>query len=196
MSDHQASDCPHCGVSIDPPPKRSRKCPHCRQPIVVRRGHLLTEAEADEFDDRLDDAREAIASRKVAERQALFRKSVADELRQAKESGVVAGMQLLMSGDACDVFRSRRGLVFPIDSCTVDDLPPYPDCEVDDGCDSTVVSILTPEYGGPSKPNFCRPPGPTRESVRIVRRAAMEEYDRENTWLSWAYWMVRVMIGK
>lgn len=28
--------CPHCGVVLDPPPKANRKCPDCRDPIVVR----------------------------------------------------------------------------------------------------------------------------------------------------------------
>jgi hypothetical protein len=29
--------CPYCAVAIDPPPTRNRRCPSCRQPIVVRR---------------------------------------------------------------------------------------------------------------------------------------------------------------
>lgn len=28
--------CPHCGVVLDPPPSGSRKCPDCRESIVVR----------------------------------------------------------------------------------------------------------------------------------------------------------------
>ncbi len=40
--------CPSCAVLLDPPPVRNRLCPHCRQPIVVRRVDgrlaLLTEA--------------------------------------------------------------------------------------------------------------------------------------------------------
>lgn len=29
--------CPSCAVLLDPPPTRSRRCPYCREPIVVRR---------------------------------------------------------------------------------------------------------------------------------------------------------------
>jgi hypothetical protein len=29
--------CPYCAILLDPPPARSRRCPRCRQPIVVRR---------------------------------------------------------------------------------------------------------------------------------------------------------------
>lgn len=46
--------CPHCGVVLDPPPKGNRKCPDCRDPIVVRtRGGnklLFTPAGADDYD--------------------------------------------------------------------------------------------------------------------------------------------------
>jgi len=51
-----ASACPHCGVVLDPPPKQSRKCPDCRESIVVRTDPdskaklLLTEFGAEEFD--------------------------------------------------------------------------------------------------------------------------------------------------
>lgn len=38
--------CPSCGVALDRNPKRRTRCPHCDQPIVVRRGRLLTEDEA------------------------------------------------------------------------------------------------------------------------------------------------------
>lgn len=50
------SACPYCGVILDPFPKRSRKCPNCREPIVLRTEPtsktklLLTKSEADEFD--------------------------------------------------------------------------------------------------------------------------------------------------
>ena len=40
--------CPYCGALIDPPPERNRRCPQCRQQVVVRRVDgrltLLTEA--------------------------------------------------------------------------------------------------------------------------------------------------------
>jgi len=30
------SACPHCGVVFDPPPKASRRCPECREKLVIR----------------------------------------------------------------------------------------------------------------------------------------------------------------
>jgi hypothetical protein len=48
--------CPHCGVILDPPPPRNRKCPSCRDKIIVRTRRsdsaklYLTEADAKVFD--------------------------------------------------------------------------------------------------------------------------------------------------
>ena len=50
------SACPHCGAVIDPAPTTTRKCPHCRERIIVRTRRsdgvklLLTEGDAAEFD--------------------------------------------------------------------------------------------------------------------------------------------------
>lgn len=46
--------CPHCGAAIDPTPKSNRKCPECREPIVVRTRQgaklLFTPAGAEQYD--------------------------------------------------------------------------------------------------------------------------------------------------
>lgn len=46
--------CPSCGYTLDPPPDRSRHCPSCRQPIIVRRvdgrAVLLVESAVPIFD--------------------------------------------------------------------------------------------------------------------------------------------------
>lgn len=46
--------CPYCAYTLDPPPERSRRCPSCRQPIVVRhsdgRTVLLVESAVQIFD--------------------------------------------------------------------------------------------------------------------------------------------------
>ena len=46
--------CPYCAVLLDPPPARNRRCPGCRQAIVVRRVDgrlvLLTEAAVEVFE--------------------------------------------------------------------------------------------------------------------------------------------------
>jgi hypothetical protein len=62
--------CPSCGVLIDPPPVRNRRCPRCREPIVVRRTGgrtvYLTEAAVLVFEDQR--RREANAVSWTAER--------------------------------------------------------------------------------------------------------------------------------
>jgi hypothetical protein len=46
--------CPNCGVTLDPPPAHSRRCPSCRHPIVVRhldgRAIYLTESAVATFE--------------------------------------------------------------------------------------------------------------------------------------------------
>lgn len=62
-ADHRAEEpqeklaaCPHCGVILEPPPPRTRKCPSCRSKIVVRTRRsdsaklYLTESDAKIFD--------------------------------------------------------------------------------------------------------------------------------------------------
>jgi hypothetical protein len=39
--DAEPAVCPHCDKVIEPRPRRGRKCPHCGEPIVVRKGALL-----------------------------------------------------------------------------------------------------------------------------------------------------------
>jgi hypothetical protein len=49
----EAIACPSCARLVDPPPVRTRKCPHCRRPIIVRRTDgrtvYLTEAAVEVF---------------------------------------------------------------------------------------------------------------------------------------------------
>jgi hypothetical protein len=46
--------CPSCGVALDPPPDRTRRCPRCRRRIIVRhlegRAIYLTEAAVEVFE--------------------------------------------------------------------------------------------------------------------------------------------------
>ncbi|HEX5272945.1 MAG TPA: hypothetical protein VFW33_20755 [Gemmataceae bacterium] len=39
--DSEPATCPCCTKVIEPRPRRGRKCPHCREPLVVRKGQLL-----------------------------------------------------------------------------------------------------------------------------------------------------------
>jgi len=81
--------CPYCAVAIDPPPTRSRRCPSCRRPIVVRRidgRSVLLTVEAVEIFDR--------------ERQ-----RAADELRWASERSEWLRLAATVNADPARVAR-------------------------------------------------------------------------------------------
>ena len=68
----RVTHCPYCMKVIDPPPKRSRKCPFCREKLILRRHRLFTVSQGAEFDARLaaeralkETAREAEQARYV-----------------------------------------------------------------------------------------------------------------------------------
>src|SRR5947209_11663418 len=50
--------CPYCTKVIEPRPRRNRKCPHCREPIVLRQGALLTAAGAKARDEKKSSAKD------------------------------------------------------------------------------------------------------------------------------------------
>lgn len=85
----------------------------------------------------------------------------AAQVLAAKESGVVAGFELLLSADACDLCRRiasevrqvRIGQAFAVigdhpDYSTIHHPPLHPHCQC------TIVEILKPEYGGPAEPEW------------------------------------------
>jgi hypothetical protein len=50
--DADTAVCPYCTRTISPRPRRNRKCPHCREPVVLRQGALLTAADARALPDK------------------------------------------------------------------------------------------------------------------------------------------------
>jgi hypothetical protein len=84
--------CPSCGYLIDPPPSRGRRCPACRQPIVVRtidgRPAYLTEAAVEVFvAARKQDAEEAARD---LERKRWLRLAATVEVPSARRSRLAA----------------------------------------------------------------------------------------------------------
>ena len=122
--------------AIDPPPKRSRKCPHCRERIELRQGRLLTPAAAEKFDAKL-------TVKEAKQRLREGRQNAAKEIREARKSGVVAGFRPLVSDDDCSVCQAVRDKFFPVENCTPEMLPPYENCEYEDGCRATFICDLT-----------------------------------------------------
>jgi hypothetical protein len=136
------SRCPHCSREIEPPPKRSKNCPHCKEPIVLRRGQLLTPKGAEEFDARASADRDKREVEKKIERFREGRQRTREAIREAKKSGVVVGFKPLISEDACKVCRAVRGKFIPLSECSPESLPPYEDCEFEGECESTFVEVL------------------------------------------------------
>ena len=134
--------CPHCSATIEPPPKRSRNCPHCRKPIVIRRGQLLTPESAEAFDADLGAERKQRKAKEARERFQQGRRSAIAAIKVAKQSGVVIGFKPVVSDDACEVCLFVRGRFFPIEKCTGEMLPPYENCQLEGGCESTFSEVL------------------------------------------------------
>lgn len=138
--------CPYCRSPIDPPPARSRKCPHCRASIVVRRGRLLTEAQGAEVD--REGARVAAENkaRRRAERYREGRARAEHDVADARRSGVVTGFKMLVSANDCRTCRRLKDKVFPVATCKPEMLPPFAECELEEGCRATTIAVLSPRY--------------------------------------------------
>jgi hypothetical protein len=84
-------------------------------------------------------------ARKVQDAAERFREGrniAIQNIQQAKSSGVVVGFRLLLSGDECDVCQKNKNRFFAVATCTSEMLPPYQDCEYENGCSGTFVEVL------------------------------------------------------
>lgn len=141
-----AGPCPYCNTLIDPIPLRSRNCPSCKNPIVVRRGNLYTRDGAIAFDDQVARDRETKQKAKQIEIFKASRKYAAEQLSQAKRSGFITAFRLVVEDDACRFCQARKGLLIPVKGCKAEDLPPYRDCEHESGCDSFFSDVFDDEW--------------------------------------------------
>jgi hypothetical protein len=73
--DADTAACPHCAKVIEPRPRRNRKCPHCREPLVVRKGALLTPAASQTVDQKKEEVPPAEETPRFA-RFKVFRSSL------------------------------------------------------------------------------------------------------------------------
>lgn len=142
------ASCPYCGKVISPKPARHRKCPHCRQPIRVRRGALMTEQQEKRYDAEL---RREHGTRRKSERaqmNRITRESNREELQQLRqlqrETGLPIGVEILaiMDADTCSYCASRNEKVAPVDRCTAKNIPPWAECTSESGCRCTIISAM------------------------------------------------------
>ncbi len=139
------TDCPYCGKAIVPKPVRHRKCPHCRQPIRVRRNRLLTEAQEKQCNVEVQRQREMKEQEKRLRLKRVGRENSLRQLQEAKqmqrETGGGIGVEVLsvLSNTTCDFCANMDGKVIRAEQCTPDDIPPWPQCTCEEGCRCTIV---------------------------------------------------------
>jgi hypothetical protein len=119
----------------------------CRKKIVVRKGHLFTEAGAAKHDEAVEDAREAKIARETTQRFIDGRVANKKFLRDIKGLDLYSGIEIDAPPTVCSVCRGMDKRVIAVDACTVDDLPPYPKCEYDIGCRADYSGVLKPQTG-------------------------------------------------
>jgi hypothetical protein len=100
---------------------------------------------------------------RATERYREGRASTARDLKQARSSGVVSGVRLLVSENDCRVCQALKAIVFPLKSCTLDMLPPYRNCDFEEGCRASITMVIAQEYSGKPRPKklaATKPGGP------------------------------------
>jgi hypothetical protein len=105
---------------------------------VLRQGQLLTPEVAEKLDEKL-------TVQKAKQRFREGRQNTAREIKQARQSGVVAGFKPLVSANDCDICQAVRDKFFPVATCTPEMLPPYENCEIPEGCRATFTCTLSQE---------------------------------------------------
>lgn len=145
------SQCPYCKHDFGKPVKGKRVCPACKNTIVIRAGHPVTETKAKAIDDKREAAREAAYMREVSkirrETIAHTQKTLNGYAREGVRSVVVRTCY-----DACPACRSMEGKIYLL-ADAVRQLPiPITGCE-NDWCR---CSIEIQEYGSPMKEAFRR----------------------------------------
>ena len=115
---YASSDCPSCGVPLDPPPKAKKRCPSCGQPIYVRSGpdgvrYLLQEGDLAtmealwaEFNEQRDAEAALVHNREAA-------RVSAESLRSYRELGVPI-VEMIGSDDSCLACAAVNGRRFAL----------------------------------------------------------------------------------
>jgi hypothetical protein len=135
------SECPYCHVSIDPRPKRGRKCKSCGEAFYVRQGSLFTAQNARVHDEQFGNPL------KWMDRQERFhyhRHYFAREFLKIKQNAemMIGATIIAPSTICCSVCHKHHKRFVPVDSGKHEDLPPFSDCTNDDFCPCILRSVF------------------------------------------------------
>lgn len=109
--------CPYCQKSFEERPKRNRKCPACGSKIILRRGVLLTESQAEDHD-----------KKRSAQIGASIAASKKASLERYRKDGVKC-VQILATGQtSCKACRALRGKKFLVKDELRNPTLPVKDC--------------------------------------------------------------------
>jgi hypothetical protein len=141
--------CPKCLKVVDPAPKRLRTCPHCGMATLVRLDPSLLLDPQELLDQQYQAQRKEAATERFRQRRVRTEK----ELKEARSSGIVGGFELEFSRDYCQICQAAlfQFKKFPLKGCTIEQLPPYQDCELEGGCHGTVKPYLDHDVIRPHK---------------------------------------------
>ena len=125
---YASSECPYCGLPLDPLPRAKKQCPACRRSIYVRSGpdgirYLLQEVDLPVLEQAWAEFREERMRTELAERNTRAAEILSASLRQYREDGI--RVQILTDETSCAECRKFAGHIF--DPRTVP-LLPYERC--------------------------------------------------------------------
>ena len=116
------ANCPYCDFAFERRPQRNRKCPNCQSKIMLRKGKLLTESQAEDYDRK--------KTEQIGKQLDRLRRR---NLINYKELGVLKYVEISSAGDgaccpACNQLNGKRCLLedelrnptLPVKNCTGD----------------------------------------------------------------------------
>ena len=164
--------CPYCALLLDPPPESSRRCPRCRERIVVKRvdgrAIYLTEAAVLVFES--ERRRMAHAGRWTRERERWLKAGGGRRcaVRAGGEAGVAPLSEQVVAGLACALHDYGRPVVPDAPSASAAGSTPRGSSASTLRSCSRLAGVADPAARG-------RGPGPSRRRSRVSPRRRRDE---------------------
>lgn len=138
--------CPYCKSELKQPPKRTKKCPSCGNRVhALPDGRYVTETEHAQY-------AQAKARDHREKQHRAYRAQVLSELREARRSGLVVGIQILASDDSCPYCKRMHGQTISLDSAIMNERlrPPFDQC-TNEVCTCTYTEVLASLPSSPQR---------------------------------------------